>query len=319
MGEHTMTNQIKTPEAVLQAKNSNHFIKSNNKVIVTILEFLLFILVFYTSAVAIGMAEGLLAGFYSGFSGMPMKEVTELEWFMPVDLSIRVIFTIIAVLFSVFVQKRKLITTGFTKKGIVSQYLIGLAAGIVIFSAAVGIAAVTGAVTINGNPDKLNIPLYLALIVGWFFQGMSEEAVCRGFCLVSMSRKLPLPAAVIFSSLAFAAIHLGNHGLTPLAFFNLTLFGIFAGVVFLRTGNIWLVSAIHSMWNFAQGNIYGILVSGGFKGPTLLKTTFDTSKTLINGGDFGLEGGLAVTAALLIGTLIVIFFPSLKKDKALEA
>lgn len=311
-----MTNQIRTPEAVLKAKGTFHLVKTENKILITIFECLLFIGVFYLGAITHGIGAGTLAGIYKGFSGTSMKltEIVQHEWFMPVDLATRVLYTVIATLIAVFYQKRKLITLGYTKKGAVKQYLIGIVAGFAIFSAAVGIAVATGAASVGVNPETLNVPLFLALIVGWFFQGMSEEVVCRSFTLVSMARKLPAPVAVALSSLAFASIHLGNNGIAPLAFINLTLFGVFAGTVFLRTGNIWLVSAIHSVWNFAQGNLYGILVSGGFIGPSVLSTSFDASKTLINGGDFGLEGGLAVTIVLIVGTLITIFWP--KKAKA---
>jgi hypothetical protein len=313
-----MTNQIKMPEAVLQAKDTYHLIKTKNKALIAFLECLLFVGVFYCGAIAHGMGAGMLAAFISGFSAaagnkMTFMEVAQKEWFTPIELTVRVLYTVIATLIAVFYQKRKLITLGYTKKGCVKQYLIGIVAGLAIFSAAVGIAAVTGSASVSINREALNVPLFLALIVGWFFQGMSEEVVCRSFTLVSMSRKLPVSVAVILNSLAFASIHLGNHGLTALALVNLTLFGIFASVVFLRTGNIWLVSAIHSVWNFAQGNIYGIAVSGGFSGPHLMNTAFNAGKTLINGGDFGLEGGLAVTTVLIVGTLLVIFVPTKKK------
>jgi membrane protease YdiL (CAAX protease family) len=223
--------------------------------------------------------------------------------------------TIFTVVFCVVYQKRKMITLGFTKDNIIPQYLLGLLAGAVIFSAAVGLAAVAGALSIKVSSAPIDITLYLVLILGWIIQGMSEEVICRGFFLVSLSRKLSLPAAVVLNSLAFAAMHLFNAGISVLAFINLTLFGIFASVVFLRTGNIWLVSALHSVWNFAQGNFFGILVSGNDFGPTVLSTTFNASKTLINGGDFGLEGGLAVTTVLVIGTLLVLFVPSNKDGK----
>ena len=316
-----MTNNIRTPEAVLKAKGTFHLIKTDNKILVALFECLLFIPVYYGSLIALGMVLGLLAGLYQGFTGssLTLLEISSQEWFIPIDLSARVLHTILITLFCIVYQKRKMVTLGYTKKGIFSQYLTGLVAGLVIFSAGVGIAVVTGAASVSVNHDGLNVPLYLAFIVGWFFQGMSEEIMCRGYLLVSMSRKLPVPVAVLLSSLAFACIHLGNNGLTVLAFINLTLFGIFAGAVFLRTGNIWLVSAIHSVWNFAQGNIYGILVSGGFTGPRLLNTVFEPSKEIINGGDFGLEGGLAVTIVLVIGTLITVFFPKISKDKTANA
>lgn len=308
-----MTTQIKMPEAILQAKGTKHLIKTENKLLIAIFEWILFIIAFYGGMIISGMASGAVVSLYMGFTGTSYMDAVNNEWFTPVDLLGRVMCTVGATLLAVFYQKRKMITLGYTKKGIVSQYLIGLVAGMAIFSAAVAIAAVTGSASVSVNHEPLNVLLFIVLIAGWFIQGMSEEVVCRGFTLVSMSRKLPMPVAVVLSSLAFACIHLGNHGITVLAFINLTLFGIFASVVFLRTGNIWLISAIHSVWNFAQGNIYGIAVSGGFNGPHLLNTVFNAGKTLINGGDFGLEGGLAVTTVLIIGTLLVLFVPGKKK------
>ncbi len=311
-----MTNQIRTPEAVLKAKGTFHLIKSNNKIVAAIFECLLFIGIYIGCIMALGASMIICASLFKTVTGssLTLVEITEHEWFMPVDLGLRVLHTILITLFCIIYQKRKMITLGYTKKGILPQYLMGLVAGLAIFSAGVGIATVTGSASVSLNSDALNVPLFIALIFGWMIQGMSEEIMCRGFLLVSMTRKLPIPVAVVLSSLAFACIHLGNSGLTVLAFINLALFGIFAGTVFLRTGNIWLISAIHSVWNFAQGNLYGILVSGGFSGPHILTTTFDPSLEIINGGDFGLEGGLAVTIVLIIGTLITIFWP--KKAKA---
>ena len=204
---------------------------------------------------------------------------------------------------------------GFTRKKAIPQYLIGLAAGFIIFSAAVLIAVAAGAATIEVNHEPFSTIVYIGMIAGWVFQGMAEEVLCRGYFLVSLQRRLSVPASVIISSLAFAAIHLMNPGMTAYAFVNLTLFGIFASVVFFRTGNIWLIGAIHSIWNFVQGNFYGINVSGNVTNATILKTVFVPAKEFINGGDFGLEGGLAVSVVLIVGTLLVMFCPPLKKAK----
>ena len=310
-----MTTQIKTPEAVLQAKGTFHLVKVKNKIAVTILECLMFILIFFGGAIAASFVNSFVLGFYAEANGLTFQEAGTSTWALPLDLISRVVMTIVTIVFCVVYQKRKMITLGFTKDNIIPQYLLGLLAGAGIFTAAVALAAVTGALSIKVSSAPIDITLYLVLILGWIIQGMSEEVICRGFFLVSLSRKLSLPAAVVLNSLAFAAMHLFNAGISVLAFINLTLFGIFASVVFLRTGNIWLVSALHSVWNFAQGNFFGILVSGNDFGPTVLSTTFNASKTLINGGDFGLEGGLAVTTVLVIGTLLVLFVPSNKDGK----
>ena len=87
---------------------------------------------------------------------------------------------------------------------------------------------------------------------------------------------------------------------------NLTLFGVFASVYFIKRGSIWGIAAIHSIWNFVQGNLYGIKVSGTESSCSVFSSVSAEGKTLINGGDFGLEGGLAVTVVLVIGILFLL-------------
>ena len=75
---------------------------------------------------------------------------------------------------------------------------------------------------------------------------------------------------------------------------------------FVKRGNIWGVGALHSIWNLAQGNVYGIRVSGMQTGCSVLSSEMVAGRELINGGDFGLEGGLAVTIVLVVGTLVLL-------------
>ena len=114
-------------------------------------------------------------------------------------------------------------------------------------------------------------------------------------------------AAALANALLFAMLHLGNDGVSPLALINLTLFGIFASVYFIKSGNIWGIGAFHSIWNLAQGNFYGIRVSGIVTTCSVLASSRVEGRSLINGGSFGLEGGLAVTVVLLAGTAFLLW------------
>ena len=38
----------------------------------------------------------------------------------------------------------------------------------------------------------------------------------------------------------------------------------------LKTDTVWGVAGIHGAWNFAQGNLFGILVSGQPSGTSLM-------------------------------------------------
>ena len=119
--------------------------------------------------------------------------------------------------------------------------------------------------------------------------------------------------------LLFAMRHLGNDGVSPLALINLTLFGIFASVYFIKSGNIWGIGAFHSIWNLAQGNFYGIRVSGIVTTCSVLASSPVEGRSLINGGSFGLEGGLAVTVVLLAGTAFLLWrHPAREPRRAME-
>ncbi len=205
-----------------------------------------------------------------------------------------------------FAFKRPLSVTGFAGP-FAKEYGLGLLAGLAVFALGVGFAAVTGTLTVTGLSDSFALGPWLLIFVGFLFQGMSEELLCRGCFMLNVARKNSVLAGILCNSLCFMALHLLNNGIAPLALVNLFLYGVFASLYFLWRGNIWGIAAFHSMWNFAQGNVFGILVSGGDFGVSLLVSVSDPSGALINGGDFGLEGGLAVTVVLTLGIAFVLW------------
>lgn len=75
----------------------------------------------------------------------------------------------------------------------------------------------------------------------------------------------------------------------------------------VKCENIWVVGAFHSLWNFAQGNIYGIQVSGNSLQPAILNSSNVKGHGLINGAGFGLEGGLGVTLVLGLGIAYLVY------------
>ena len=212
-------------------------------------------------------------------------------------------------------EKRSLFSMGFVKKGAVTEYLAGLGMGLVMFGLAVGLCVATGHMNLALSPAPA-YGMLLLYFVGYLIQGMSEELLCRGFLMVSMQRNCPVWVAVLVNSLIFALMHLGNPGVTPLAVVNLLLFGLFASFYTLRRGSIWGIGGIHAIWNFAQGNIFGISVSGISGNPSLLTTTASEGGSLIHGGAFGMEGGVAVTLVLTVGCAVMLIMKTKKSEMA---
>ena len=230
------------------------------------------------------------------------------ELFPLLNLFLTAALILVPVLYCTILERRPFGSLGFTRSRILSRYAAGLLIGFAMISLALAACILTGSAAIVRN--SFHPFLILAFFFGYMIQGMSEEIFCRGFLLQTLSvRNSPL-FAVVISSLFFAALHLFNSGITILAFCNLFLFGIFASVCMWKTGSIWEIAAIHTAWNFAQGNLYGIRVSGMSPGPSVFQTVMTESRSLWNGGSFGLEGGLAVTAVLLISIMILLAFLS---------
>jgi hypothetical protein len=189
------------------------------------------------------------------------------------------------------------------------SYLVGAVVGVALFAASVGVCYLTRAVSVSYAGASAGwIVLFL---LAYLLQGFSEEWIIHGYVMtVFLSSGRRIWVGLVFSSLLFSLLHLGNDGVGVVALLNLFLFGLLMGLITLRTGNLWAASAIHSLWNFAQGNLFGVSVSGASLTPSVLATAMQEGRELTNGGAFGLEGGFAVTLVLLFALLAFLFFPT---------
>lgn len=214
--------------------------------------------------------------------------------------------TAVVILFCRLIQKRKPDTLGFVKAGMGKEYLVGIVVGFVMFSSAVLICVVTGAIKIEGVSETFRIGMFILFLLGFMLQGMAEEVLCRGYVMVSIARRYSMWTAVISNAVIFAALHLLNSGISVLAFINLVLFGVFASLYFVKRGSIWGIAAVHSVWNLVQGNFWGLRVSGMVTECSVLRSTMIEGRDILNGGAFGPEGGLGVSVVLLVGICVLL-------------
>jgi len=86
-----------------------------------------------------------------------------------------------------------------------------------------------------------------------------EEVVFRGFLLASLTKWLPTPGAVLFSSVLFGLAHLA-----PRDFVELVVLGMVLGFSYARTRNLLTPMLIHSMWNSVVLVVVAAAIKGGF-------------------------------------------------------
>lgn len=176
---------------------------------------------------------------------------------------------------------------------------IGLAAGGVVFTAVVAIAGAIGIYRVVGQGDLSG--LLPALLASAIFPAISEEMLFRGVLFRWTEEFGGSWAALAVTSALFGAIHLSNPNASLIAAGGIALeAGVMLGAAYMLTRSLWLPMGIHAAWNFTQGEVFDIPVSGipvhgmvdaRLQGPPLL-----------TGNGFGLEASLiAMVVATLFG------------------
>ena len=202
------------------------------------------------------------------------------------------------------IEKRTYASMGFSKSKFAVHYLWGLFAGAVLFTVTVLICMLFGAIRFEVS-NKISVGYVILFFIAFLIQGASEEIMCRGYFMVSLSNRSSVVFAVFASSFMFSLFHVFNANVTFLGLFNIFLFGVFASLYMLLFNNIWGICALHSSWNFVQGNIFGSNTSGLAIDNRVLEMICSDKYELLNGGAFGIEGGLAMT--IVLGIVIIIF------------
>lgn len=198
----------------------------------------------------------------------------------------------------------------------------GLLLGAALFSAVTGVVALLGGFEVLGLRGTGELWSMLAIAV---FSGTFEEVLFRGILFRHIETMLGSWAALALTSALFGAAHLGNADATWFSSFAIAVeAGIMLGAAFMLTRHLWLAIGIHAAWNFTQGWIFSIPVSGG-DAPLGLLITRRVGPDWLTGGDFGLEASfVALAGATLFGLALLyraakqgeVKLPMWKRDRA---
>ncbi|MBE9374232.1 CPBP family intramembrane metalloprotease [Saccharopolyspora sp. HNM0983] len=201
-------------------------------------------------------------------------------------------------------ERRPFGSIGFTTGG---RPLTHLALGAVVAAVLVSIPVLLGLLSgaSTSGAARAGIGVVLVALTGFAVQATTEEVVTRGYLLQVTFRRWGLVAAVLVQAAVFAALHGVNMHFSWVALVNIALIGVLLALWALAEGGLWGVCAFHVVWNWLQGNVYGIPVSGMDLQATLLRTVpVPGSEDLLTGGGFGVEGSLVTTAVLLAGAVV---------------
>ena len=178
----------------------------------------------------------------------------------------------------------------------------GAVLALVLMSAMVAVAALAGAYKVSGWGGSTS--LSMLLFTAGLQAAISEEILARGVLFHFLEQFGGSWFALAASSAIFGLLHLGNANATLFSALAIAVeAGILLGGAYMLTRNLWLAIGLHFGWNFTQGYIWDVPVSG-FQVDGLVDA-HSAGPELLSGGMFGLE---ASVIALAIATPLGAWF-----------
>jgi membrane protease YdiL (CAAX protease family) len=170
----------------------------------------------------------------------------------------------------------------------------------VLFSVVVGVLYLLGSYHVTGfNPHARWLP---ALLVFGLAAGVSEEILFRGVLYRIVEEGLGTWAALLVSALFFGFAHHANPGATPWSSAAIAIeAGLLFGLLYHVTRSLYLCMGVHAAWNFTQGTVYGIPVSGLRADGWLISSR--SGPDWLSGGVFGAEASVVALIACSLCTL----------------
>ncbi|WP_373300169.1 CPBP family intramembrane glutamic endopeptidase [Lentilactobacillus fungorum] len=226
------------------------------------------------------------------------------NWFVKGELFSTSVSLILVVLYSYVIEKRSLHSLGITRKDIGSETYKGLIIGCLLICVIVAINVVTGSIQLIWVP---NISLLNTLIygIGFMIQGLSEEVIFRGYLMIGLCTRFSIKVSIVLSSLIFTLAHTSNGGSSIVSITNLFLFSIVCSLIVYSHQNIWIIASLHGAWNFVMGVVFGSEISNLSLPSSLFQFQLVPTRSILSGGNFGIEGGI-ITTVILLTTCILL-------------
>lgn len=178
----------------------------------------------------------------------------------------------------------------------------GLLTGAALFTTVIAVIAAAGSYTVTGL-GTLTGPAFILLAS--IAAGVMEEIIFRGIIFRLTESAFGTLAAMAASAVLFGAAHVFSPHPTLLALVAIALeAGILLACAYVVTRRLWFPIGIHAAWNFAQGGVFGMAVSGNRSKGWLEGVT--SGPEWLTGGEFGPEASL-VSIVVCFALAVVLF------------
>jgi len=191
------------------------------------------------------------------------------------------------------------------------EFFGGLALGVTLFSAVIVVLWLLRVYHLQarGTTAGLGAGALAALLAATV-----EETLIRGFLFRIVQMVGGTWIALIISSAFFGAAHAFNPGATVTSSLAIALeAGVLLAAAYVLTGRLWFPMGLHAGWNFSEGSLYGLSVSG-FTAKNALTQGSLSGPVILMGGAFGPEASI-VAVILCFGVATHLLWRAAKRGR----
>jgi membrane protease YdiL (CAAX protease family) len=190
--------------------------------------------------------------------------------------------------------------------GAVKDFAKGFLLGFLIFVIIFLALRIAGLIEIELS--VMNSTLFTGIIkyfIVFTVAAVFEEVINRGYFFQALIEGTRTWIAVSIIAVVFIIGHASNPGF---AWNNAVFFFIHGAlycILYLLTRSIWVPAGFHLAWNWTQGSLFGMNVSGTVVNDTLFSCE-TKGPVLLGGGEFGAEGSLMSIIISIVFIMLLI-------------
>ena len=202
-----------------------------------------------------------------------------------------------------------------TRGNTLKMFALGLLIGLSMNLFCAFVAMLNGDIRIAF--DSFRPVSFLFVFVAVLIQSSAEELIFRVFIYQRLVRRYGKPVlAAVVNAAFFAALHLGNPGIGPLAVLNIVASGLMFSAMIVWMDSPWAAMAAHAAWNFCQNILLGLPNSGMVLPYSVFKLEAATAAdSFAYNTAFGLEGTITACVTLIVVTGLIAWWGIKRKTQ----
>ena len=266
---------------------------------------------------------GMASVFIVSFISIIKHKTIDFEVFLSGTSSINLITYTLILFFTILLIKQntrsKLSEIGINGENGIKYFCYGSLVGIVMATIVFLLLFFSNSILVEMNENIIYVDIFKVFIV-FFVLALGDQILMRNYFLTFFTKIMGIRNSTILISFISVLIFLIAKGFkildikTLIFLLNTFLAYILNSLIYYFYGNMWLVVGISTLNNFFETMVFGSKLDILYAINPLFKLRIIENTTILNGGNYGFEGGIFYTILYLAGVLFMLYKINSEKD-----